>query len=78
MDGSIWSWGFNGNGQLGQGNTSQLNSPTQIGSDSDWTMLAAGSAYAMGIKTDGSLHGWGFNLYGSLGDGTNTQQNSPR
>ncbi len=74
---TIWSWGFNGNGQLGFGNTFNEDFPLQIGTDSDWVKIAAGSCHAFAIKADSTLYGWGYNGYGQLGDGSTTQQNSP-
>ncbi len=66
-DGTIWSWGFNGNGQLGIGNTTEQLSPVQIGTGSDWTYIAAGSSYAFGIRADSTLWAWGANIEGSCG-----------
>jgi len=67
-DGTIWSSGFNGNGQLGR-TTSGANDSvlTQIGTGNNWKFIAAGSSYAFAIKSDGTLWGWGFNGYGQLG-----------
>jgi len=71
-DGTLWAWGRNFAGELGQNQgPSQLpsvSSPTQIGSDTTWSksgLLA--SATGFGIKTDGTLWSWGYNRYGMLG-----------
>jgi len=76
-NGTIWSWGYNNSGQLGVGDTTQRNSPVQIGSATNWSKIAAGSWHATAIKTDGTLWAWGYNSYGNIGDGTITQRNSP-
>ena len=72
-DGTLWSWGLNGYGQLGQnqnelGATPQRSSPTQIGSGTDWSNeISRGSQFASATKTDGTLWMWGVNTYGQLG-----------
>ncbi|MEA3446557.1 MAG: T9SS type A sorting domain-containing protein, partial [Bacteroidota bacterium] len=76
-DGSLWSWGFNGNGQLGTGSTNHENFPVQVGQDTDWEKIEAGSTFSFGIKTDSSLWAWGYNEVGQLGDGSMVQQTSP-
>ena len=76
-DGSLWAWGWNGFGQLGDGTTINKNVPTQIGTDTNWKIVLAGSTYNLAIKTDGTLWTWGDNTYGQLGDGTTTNKNLP-
>ena len=76
-DGSLWAWGENFFGELGDGTNINKNTPIQIGTDTNWQTISAGVQYTIAIKTDGSLWAWGFNGYGELGNGTTTQQNSP-
>ena len=76
-DSTIWSWGFNGNGQLGNGNTITNSLPAQIGTDKDWVDITAGAMSGFGIKANGTLWAWGFNNIGTLGDGTITQRLQP-
>ena len=79
-DGTLWSWGNNGNGQLGQNipNTTKRSSPTQVGTDTDWLKLQHSGSYSMGcIKTDGTLWVWGENQTGALGQSNTTRYSSP-
>jgi alpha-tubulin suppressor-like RCC1 family protein len=73
-DGSLWSWGYNGFGQLGDGTVVSKLLPVRIGTENDWAQIAAGGwqvyGYSLGIKSDGSLWGWGSNATGQLGNGT--------
>ena len=74
---SLWAWGYNAYGQLGDGTTTDKTSPVRIGTDTTWTKIAAGSHHAMALKKDGTLWAWGFNNRVQLGDGTKENRNSP-
>ena len=54
-DGSLWAWGWNQDGQLGDGTTTTKPSPVRIGADNDWIEIAAGAYHNMALKADGSL-----------------------
>ena len=69
-DGTLWAWGFNGSGQLGDGTTTNRNAPVQIGTDTNWKFVTAGGNHSLAIKTDGTLWGWGDSLWGEVGTGT--------
>jgi alpha-tubulin suppressor-like RCC1 family protein len=67
-DGSLWAWGNNSSGQLGNGSTMFRNSAVLVGDG--YKAMAAGKAHSLGLKTDGTLWAWGQNsAYGQLGDG---------
>nr|QMP83643.1 MAG: hypothetical protein [Caudoviricetes sp.] len=70
---SLWSWGFNGNGQLGLGDITHRSSPVQVGSLTNWSQVSG----SLAIKTDGTLWSWGSNFGGELGLGDRTHRSSP-
>jgi alpha-tubulin suppressor-like RCC1 family protein len=76
-DGTMWAWGVNGFGQLGQNDTINRSSPVQIGALTTWSKIAFGIAANHAIKTDGTLWGWGRNNYGNLGIGDTINRSSP-
>jgi alpha-tubulin suppressor-like RCC1 family protein len=76
-DGTLWAWGSNLFGQLGNGNNTDSNFPIQIGSSNNWIRVAAGGAHSLGIKNDGTLWAWGFNAAGQLGNNTTINVNIP-
>jgi alpha-tubulin suppressor-like RCC1 family protein len=58
-DGSLWAWGLNGDGQLGDGTTNSRSVPTMIGTDRDWGIIAAGYSTSFALKNNGTLWCWG-------------------
>lgn len=69
-DGTLWTWGSNVFGQLGNGTVDDLDVPTQIGTDTDWKSITGGGWHALATKTDDSLWAWGRNDRGQLGTGS--------
>lgn len=76
-DGSLWAWGLNASGQLGDNTTDLKSSPLQIGVGVRWVMVAAGGQHSLAIQADSSLWSWGRNHKGQLGDGTTTNRLAP-
>ncbi len=76
-DGTLWAWGKNTNGQLGDGTVISKSSPIQIGSLTDWRTVVCGQDHMIAVKTDGTLWACGDNWGGQLGDGTTIQKSSP-
>jgi len=85
-DNTLWSWGYNFYGQLGAniggGNFGNRSSPVQLGSNSNWTKVAAGYDGAMAYNSSNQLFVWGRNGGGSynyfrVGDGTSINRSSP-
>lgn len=74
-DGTLWGWGSNYKGQLGDGTTEDRATPVKI--MDNVVSVSAGYEYTMAIKTDGSLWAWGNNLFGRLGDGSDKSQLRP-
>ena len=74
-DGSLWMWGSNYYGQLGNGTNTDAGEPVKImdgaaAVDLGWSRTAV-------LKTDGSLWTWGRNCYGQLGSGSTEDSNVP-
>ncbi|MBI3417215.1 MAG: Ig-like domain-containing protein [Verrucomicrobia bacterium] len=76
-DGSLWAWGSNSEGQLGDGTQATSKEPKRIGPDNDWKSVGAGNFHTLAIKNDGSLWAWGYNGQGRLGDGTSQSRLAP-
>jgi alpha-tubulin suppressor-like RCC1 family protein len=70
-DGTLWAWGFNGNGELGDNTNLGKSSPVQtIVFGTNWKQVSCGGGHTVAIKNDGTLWGWGRNGEGQLGDNT--------
>lgn len=71
-DGSIWGWGQNGEGEVGDGTTRNRLLPIQITQDTNWTTIAVGGFNSYALKRDGTVWGWG------AGNGINHHDLLPR
>ena len=76
-DGHVYSWGENGNGQLGLGSTIDAYVPTEIPSLTNIVAIAAGDIHSLALNASGQIFAWGSNGNSRLGDGTTTQRTSP-
>jgi alpha-tubulin suppressor-like RCC1 family protein len=82
-DGTVWTWGYNGYGELGNGTTTDSSVPIQVVGQGGLGYLAGivaiggGSSHTVALKNDGTVWTWGDNNYGELGDGTTTNRSAP-
>lgn len=76
-DGTLWAWGYNGQGQLGLGSTTDASSPVQVGAGTSWTAIAVGRLCSLAVTSDGKLWSWGDNTHGELGQRNTTSLSSP-
>jgi alpha-tubulin suppressor-like RCC1 family protein len=77
-DGTLWTWGSNSYGQLGDNTIVSKSSPVQtVTYGTNWKQVSCGNNQITAIKTDGTLWCWGKNSYGKLGDNTTTNRSSP-
>ncbi len=82
-DGSVWGWGNNSYGQLGDGTTTSSNVPIQvhgvddIGYLGDIIDISAGYYFSLALRSDGTVLSWGKNDYGQLGKGDTIDSTTP-
>lgn len=74
-DSTLWVWGKNNIGQLGNGTTSDCLRPVKI--MDNVKQVSTDFAHTLALCCDGSLWAWGWNKYGQLGDGTTKNQDRP-
>ena len=67
-DGTLWAWGSNNKGKLGDNTGITRSSPVQV-PGTTWATVSSGQMHTMATKTDGTLWGWGANNNGFLGNG---------
>jgi len=75
-DGTLWTWGINGTGALGNGTLVSSSVPIQVATTIS-ANVTGGQSHSLAIRQDGTLWAWGFNTYGQLGDGTSVLRKSP-
>ncbi|TDU82261.1 alpha-tubulin suppressor-like RCC1 family protein [Kribbella voronezhensis] len=76
-DGTVWGWGLNDTGQLGDGSTTMRTRPVRVGSLEGITAITGGRDHGLAVRSDGTVWGWGDNSQGEVGDGTLTNRLSP-
>lgn len=77
-DGTLWAWGDNTYGQLGDGTNMVKYTPVQIGTDDDWKIVSCQSLFVLALKTDGTLWAWGRYEASQYGGGTTIYTNVPQ
>ncbi len=75
INGSLWMWGDNSAGQLGQNDTINRSSPVQVAGS--WSQVDIKQSFAAAINSSGILFTWGNNVAGQLGDNTTISKSSP-
>ncbi len=68
-DSTLWAWGNNASGQIGDGTTQPRYRPVQIGTATVWKQVAAGNAFSLALTSAGALYAWGDRAGGKIGDG---------
>jgi alpha-tubulin suppressor-like RCC1 family protein len=76
-NGTLWSWGNNSYGQLGNNSATNISSPIQVGALSLWSQISSGYYSTLAIQSNGTLWAWGSNAQGQLGLNTSTYYSSP-
>lgn len=77
--GEARAWGWNGDGQLGDGSGSSSTVPTAVAAPAATTFsaISAGSGHTLALTDAGTAYGWGYNPFGQVGDGSTTSQITP-
>ncbi len=76
-DGTVWTWGRNNQGQLGDGTTEGSSYPVPVSGLTDCGAIAGGGFHSLALRKDGTVWAWGSNHYGQLGDGSRDSKNLP-
>ena len=76
-DGTVWAWGDNTYGQLGDGTTTDRSTPVQVPGMADVVAIASGPVHTIALRRDGTVWAWGRNDEGQLCDGTTTDRSTP-
>ena len=74
-DKSLWIWGDNTQGQLGDGTTRDRAEPRKVLDDA--ADMAGGSSHTLAVQTNGNLWAWGYNSYGQVGNNSTSNQRTP-
>jgi alpha-tubulin suppressor-like RCC1 family protein len=75
---SIYGWGCNTYGRLGDNSVTIRSSPVSVvGGFTNWCQVSAGRTHSLAVRTNGTAWAWGNNCYGRLGDNTTVNKSSP-
>lgn len=77
-DGSLWCWGGNLFGQLGNGSFAGKGKPTRVASTATWAEVSTSWSHTCGLTTGGDVYCWGRNTYGALGNNNVTTTGTPQ
>ena len=83
QDGTLWAWGWNEYGQLGDGTTTDQPKPKQVKNPTDSSQpfqvaqISAGVIHSLAVDENGTAWAWGWNVYGQLGDNTTSNRYTP-
>jgi alpha-tubulin suppressor-like RCC1 family protein len=78
QNGTLWAWGFNNAGRLGDNTVAAKSSPVSVVGDfTDWCQVSAGGTFSLAVRTNGTAWGWGRNSFGELGDNNSICTSSP-
>ncbi|QJD87334.1 RCC1 domain-containing protein [Cohnella herbarum] len=76
-NGTVWGWGYNAYGQLGDGTTANRSSAVEVGGLKDVVEIASGYYHNLVRKSDGTVWSWGYNNSGQLGDSSIANRSIP-
>jgi alpha-tubulin suppressor-like RCC1 family protein len=76
-DGTVWAWGWNGVGQLGDGTTNDAHTPVQVGGLTNVVAISGRGYHGLALRADGTVWAWGYNRFGQIGDGTTNDAHAP-
>ena len=87
-DGNAYAWGYNHDGQLGDGTTTSRSTPARVRKpdrntypdlpeDFTYVQVSGGAGHSLALGSDGNVYAWGYNYSGQLGDGTTTDRHTP-
>jgi alpha-tubulin suppressor-like RCC1 family protein len=76
-DHTVWCWGKNDHGQLGNNSTADSTVPVQVSGISTAIAVALGENFSCAVLSGGTVQCWGINSWGNLGDGTTTERHAP-
>ncbi|MEW2626397.1 hypothetical protein, partial [Streptomyces sp. NPDC048106] len=78
-DGRVLAWGYNRDGEVGDGTTTDRTTPvyTDLPAGTTVTAMAGGGQHSLALTSDGRVLAWGYNSSGGLGDGTTTNSSTP-